>query len=98
MPLTLTPRAARAQTLFTLQMPISNLVECAVNLAENVTGNLVECAVNLAENVTGVDIDRDGDIGVRAVPFHDCNAVPLASHTPTMHTQTRLLPQAPHCS
>ena len=50
MPLTLTPRAARAQTLFTLQMPISNLVECAVNLAEN---------------VTGVDIDRDGDIGVR---------------------------------
>ena len=26
---------------------------------------LVECAVNLAENVTGVDIDRDGDIGVR---------------------------------
>ena len=51
--------------------------------------NLVECAVNLAENVTGVDIDRDGDIGVRAVPFHDCNAVPLASHTPTMHTQPR---------
>ena len=50
---------------------------------------LVECAVNLAENVTGVDIDRDGDIGVRAVPFHDCNAVPLASHTPTMHTQPR---------
>ena len=27
--------------------------------------NLVESAVNLAENVTGVDIDRDGDIGVR---------------------------------
>ena len=26
--------------------------------------NLVEGAVNLAENVTGVDIDRDGDIGV----------------------------------
>ena len=27
--------------------------------------NLVESAVNLAENVTGADIDRDGDIGVR---------------------------------
>ena len=27
--------------------------------------NLVECAVNLAEKVTGVDIDRDGDVGQR---------------------------------
>ena len=27
--------------------------------------NLVESAVSLAENVTGADIDRDGDIGVR---------------------------------
>ena len=33
-----------------VQMPISNLVECAVNLAEK---------------VTGVDIDRDGDVGQR---------------------------------
>ena len=46
--------------------------------------NLVECAVNLAEKVTGVDIDRDGDIGVSCA-FHDCNAVPLASHTPMHH-------------
>ena len=27
--------------------------------------NLVECAVNLAEKVTGVDLDRDGDVGQR---------------------------------
>eukprot|EP00964_Phaeocystis_antarctica_P005236 scaffold2865_cov69-Phaeocystis_antarctica.AAC.2 len=27
--------------------------------------NLVECAVNLAEKVAGVDIDRDGDVGQR---------------------------------
>ena len=27
--------------------------------------NLVECAVNLAEKVTGADIDRDGDVGQR---------------------------------
>jgi len=26
--------------------------------------NLVECAVNLAEKVTGKDIDGDGDVGV----------------------------------
>ena len=54
--------------------------------------SLVECAVNLAENVTGVDIDRDGDIGVRCLsPV----MLPLASHTLTMHTQ----PHArTHCS
>jgi len=33
--------------------------------------NLVECAVNLAEKVTGVDIDRDGDIGMSKEQLDD---------------------------
>jgi len=35
--------------------------------------SLVECAVNLAENVTGVDIDRDGDIGMSKKQLDDAN-------------------------
>ena len=49
-PLTLTPQCPLPVHRHSLaQMPISNLVECAVNLAEKVTGR---------------DIDGDGDVGV----------------------------------
>ena len=49
--------------------------------------NLVDCAVNLAENVTGVDIDRDGDIGVCSA-FHGCNSASRLSHAHHAHAAT----------
>jgi len=73
--------------------------------------NLVECAVNLAEKVTGKDIDGDGDVGVAgnvsakkqlddAKEKTNQNAklrcpsmtvmLPLASHALTMHARTAL--------
>ena len=54
--------------------------------------DLVECAVNLAEKVTGVDIDRDGDIGVRCPSTTVMLTLSPSCLSPSPHPLTPMLP------